>query len=295
MDEIPLGDEEYNEILMHRDSHFSGKFDEMISYYQKIGRGVQEKIDLRKILELADWEATMKQNAAAILLSANEIEQIASAKKAYRSLQDLYLKELSDNHPQKLIADLILTESEDPIAEREAIIRQKEILVPLLIDLLKSNEMHNPLFPGYGLTPIEVAKCLGEIGDSKALFPLFEELGKGDFFDDEMLIKAFKSLGDPAKDFLLKIVGTEPITSDNEKAAIALSAFKNDLSILESSLTLLKNPSMQKEYPYSGYLAHLFDEINDPKLKESYKEIAYGEKTPKPLKMEMDIVIKQWE
>src|SRR6185437_852012 len=174
----------------------------------------------------------MKQNLAALLLSGTDAERVSRAKKAYQDLRDLYeTKPTPKGKFAILIADLILTEEEDPQAEIAALKEQKDAVVPLLIDLLRSEDFHDALFPGYGRAPALAARSLGEIGGKRALISLFESLGNEDFFDENVLLDSLKAIGDPAKEFLLKVVRGRPFNEDNENAAIGLGAFKQDSEV----------------------------------------------------------------
>ena len=63
-DDIPLKDSLDVEILMHRDAHFSGSFDEMIAYYKKGGVGVNPEFPLEKLLFLQSIEKEQNVNLA---------------------------------------------------------------------------------------------------------------------------------------------------------------------------------------------------------------------------------------
>jgi hypothetical protein len=291
MDEIPVGDEEVIEILMHREIHFGGKFSVMIPYYLKGGRGALHHIEMQKIEELAQLEIELGQDLAPLLLSGRDAEKIANAKAQYEKLKEVYEKERVGL--ERLITDLILTEEADPQSEREAICIHKNKLVPSLIDMLRSEELHDPLFPGYGLAPVEAAKCLGQIGDKRAVFTLFEEIGRGDFDRDEIILKAFKAMGDEGKKFLLSVIASKPIAEDNDRAAIALAPFQHDKDVIDKTFELLNDPEVQNSSPFCNYLALLLGDLQDANSKERFKTIA--KTAPKDLQQEMMAIIKEWD
>ncbi len=290
MDNIPIGDEEAIEVLLHREIHFGGKFSVMIPYYIRGGRGAMAHIDLKKIEDLATLEIELKENLAPLLLSAADAEKVAASRKMYEELKESYNSERPGL--QQLITDLILTEEIDPEGERNAIIAQGKKLVGPLLELLRSPQMHDPLYPGYGYVPKEAALCLSAIGDKRATFTLFEEIGQGDFFDDEVIIKCFKAMGEEGKQFLLKVISSTPPAEDNERAAIALICFKDDPEVQKTLLTLLENEKIQKSFPLNSYIAILFDQAKDPSIQQQFKSIA--EKAPKDLQKEMTQITKEW-
>ena len=123
-----------------------------------------------------------------------------------------------------------------------------EIMIQPLIDLIRNDEYYDPLFPGYGMAPLHAAQCLDRLGNEKAIVPLFETLGRCDFFVEETLLYALKSLGHPARNFLLKILESRPFTEDNERAALALVLFQEDPEVVVACKKQLDNTSLPEEF-----------------------------------------------
>lgn len=291
LDHFPLIDEIDHEILMHRDAHFGGLFSIMIDYYKDGGKGSQPEFELKRIKELEELEIQLKQNLAALFLTAQEIERVGDAKKAYKNLRDICELKKTTNLNPKLIAELILSEDEEPQEEIEALVKQKETVVPLLIDLLKKDELRDVLYPGYGKAAESIIRCLKRIGDKRAIIALFESIGTGDFFFDELIIEALKAIGDPAKRFLLTVLNKRPLNEDNEKAAIALKAFKEDKEVISSVLTLLEQPEVQQALCLPTYLALLCMGIQDPVQKQQVKLLSLNEKLPLALRQDLKNVL----
>ena len=110
---------------MHRDAHFGGLFSIMLEYYQQEKKGVQPEFDISRIESLAALEEQLKQNLAALFLAAHEIQKVADAREAYQRLRDIYeVKKTKTPYP-RLIADLILSEEDEPEAEIAAISAKK--------------------------------------------------------------------------------------------------------------------------------------------------------------------------
>jgi hypothetical protein len=294
-EEFPLIDSVDQEILKHRDVHFGGLFSIMLDYYRKEGRGIQPEFNLSRIEELAEIEDKMKLNLAGLFLQGNDAIQVAEARHAYKALKDIYeIKQSKSIYPQ-LIADLILTEDEAAEAEIEAIVKEKAGIVPSLIELLKSEKFHDPLFPGYGLTPQLAVICLEKIGDKRAIISLFETLGEGDFFSDEQVIKALHAIGEHARDFLLRVLAARPLTQDNEKAAIALIAFKDDESVAEYCFDLLQQPDIQADPCLPTYLVLASVGLKDNTKREAFKAMASDPKQPRLLREDMKVLMKSWD
>lgn len=291
---FPLADAVDCLILMHRDAHFGGSFDVMASYYENEGKGICPDFDLEHIMRLADMEGEMKQNLAPIALSGAEAEKVAQAKNAYKKLRELYSHPTKKNRHARLLADLILSEEEVPEKEIEAIVSENGAIVPALIQLLKAEDYYDPLFPGYGHAPALAAQCLGRIGDRRSIISLFESIGDSDFFDEEICFQALKSIGAPAKEFLLKVLHGRPINTDNERAAIALIYFKDDPEVAKACLEMLKDPEVRKNITFATYLALACEQISDNAEREAFIALADDPQTPKMLREDMKAIYKGW-
>jgi hypothetical protein len=291
---FPVISETDKAILMHRDIHFGGKFDFMIDYYLKGGKGIHPDFELTRIKELQIIEEGMKQNLAGLMLSGPDAERVAEAKDAYKKLKDLYEKESDAYRLPKIIADLILSEEENPQAEIDAVVAEKGAMVPLLMDLLKSEDFHDSLFPGYGYAPALATKCLGLIGDKRAIISLFESIGNEDFFNEDLALEALHKIGEPAKAFLLKVMHARPITADNESAALALVQFKDDPEVGKACLEALKGLDIKKEFPLATYLILACEGITDKKQQQELIALGKLPSTPGMLRRDIETLSKSW-
>ena len=146
MDDFPMFDELDHEILMHRDAHFGGSFSLMHEYYVKEGKGIRPEISLERIEELQNLENSLKINLADEILFDLEKEAVVSARQKYNALRQLYSEK--ETTLARQIADLIFSEEEDPSQEITAVAAYGAKAVFSLIELLKSEDFYNPLFPG---------------------------------------------------------------------------------------------------------------------------------------------------
>lgn len=290
----PLNDYDDILILMHREAHFGGSFAVMLEYYRNGGKGIYPAFEISRIEELAEQELQTGTNLAALLFTAKEAEEVKSAKDAYEALRKLYSQSSAKNKYAKLIADLILAEEETPAKELEAIIQEKGEIVPHLIKLITSEEFYNPLFPGYGKAYIPAAEALGKIGDKRSLISLFESIGKGDFFDDEVPLRALKSIGEPAKAFLLKVVSGKPVTEDNEKAAIGLLAFKEDPQVALTCFETLKTLNLKQEAYLASYLILCCEGLKDAHERAAFEQFSKSASIPKDLLLDIRMIMNEW-
>jgi len=273
-DHFPVIDAVDHQILMHRDVHFGGLFSVMLDYYRQERKGIQPEFSLSRIERLAALQEGFRENLAALFLAAHEIQQVADARDAYRKLRAIYeVKNAKTFHP-RLMADLILSEEGEPEGEIAAIAAEKEKIVPSLLDLLRSEAFYDPLFPGYGQAPMLAVECLSRIGDKRAIISLFEALGQGDFFADDQIIKALKAIGMPARDFLLHVLKGRPLNEDNEKAVIALIAFKDDEEVARHCFDLLQEPDVQKDPCLPTYLILASAGLKDPVQRKTFEALA---------------------
>ena len=293
-DNIPLSDAMDGAILMHRDAHFGGLFSVMLKYYREGGKGVCPDFEISRIEDLAAMELETKQNLAAVTLSGPQAEQIAASRMAYQKLRDLYESKKASSKMPLLIADLILSEEEQPEKEIEALVAEKEKAVPLLLELLKSVTFRDPLFPGYGFAPTHAAECLGRIGDTRAIKDLYQAMGEGDYFEEEIAADALRLIGKPARDFLLKILSGKPYNEDNWRAAIALSHFKGDPEIAEKAWGILSGLDLKKQEVFGSYLVFLCEALRGTPEAESFANLARAESTPKMLRRDIDAIVHGW-
>ena len=239
-DLLPMPDDIANLILMHRNAHFGGKFAFMLEYYQNEGPGCCTEFDFFNIQKLAEIEEKVGQDLSAVRLSKTEQKQIKNVLQLYQGLRKLHSIAQDANSIPSLLSDLILTEEHDPKAEIIQL-SKNEKASHYLIDILRSEEFLDPLFPGYGKTPTHAATSLGLMKGEKAIVPLFESIKVDHFQHEEAVISALKNIGAPAFDFLMQVLQNEPFTHDNEKAAICLISFGENTTFAKAALEILHN------------------------------------------------------
>lgn len=296
-DEFPLNDSLDAAIIMHRDVHFGGKFDIMIDYYEKEGKGVLADFNLNRIKELQLIEQGLGQNLATIMLSGPEAERIAQAKEGYKRLRSLYEKESVNDETSRyprLVADLILSEDDEPESEIAAVVAEKSGIVPALLKVIESEDYYDPLFPGYGYGPELATKCLGLIGDKRAIISLFESIGSHDFMQESLALDALEGMGEPAKAFLLHVLHAKPITYDNERAAMALLSFKDHPEVVDLCFTMLKEIDLKKHPILATHLALVCEGLQDPKARQELLDIAERPGTPSMLRQDIRTIAHHW-
>lgn len=289
--DIPFLDSQDVEILMHREVHFSGSFPLMLDYYEQDGIGVVPDFSLKRIKNLMEEEQRSNRNIAPLILPSSAEAIIEDAKHIYLKLREVY--EYPTVQPLSLaISDLILSEEEDPSAEIEALCSYGPSAVTPLIELLKTSQFYDPLYPGYGRAPILAAQCLGKLKDERAIPALFGALGHDQFFTDDAMISALTTFGNQSVDFLLKKIGLTPFSKDNEQAAIALSAFPQDPRISKACLAVLQNPDVKKHPTLANYLILGCSALTTPEEQKLF--LSLKEHFPGMIQHEMDLIAKQW-
>lgn len=294
-DNFSLTDEMDHAILMHCDAHFGGDFDVMLSYYQDESHvGIDPNFELSRIQYLHEIEKETGNNLAAAMLSVSEMEQVARCRAAYVKFKEIYDLDPQANSVAHLISDLILTEEEEPVDAIEALVKQGSKAVDDLIQIIKSDDAYNPLFPGYGYAPYLAAICLGKIKDPRALPALFEMLHHDAIFDEDALLDVFADIGTPARDYLLQRLAGRPLTYDNEHAAFALSSFSFDPVVAEAALFQLQEPDVQKRIMLSNYLLCLCDPLADSPYKESFRALAINPSVPEEIRAQIKDIVHDW-
>ena len=283
-----------HEILMHRDAHFSGSFALMLAYYEKEGKGAHPECGISRIEELKRLEEEYGENLAELVLSDGEKHTVLCAKDKYLMLRAI-CEGSADNPLATAIAHLILAEEEDPSQEIAALVALGAEAVPSLISLLRNPDFYSPFFPGYGEAPALAARCLGLIGDERAISPLFDAMEEIDFFIEEAILQALVVIGDRAKRFLLNTLQTLPITADNERAAIALLGFPEEEELSQVCLNMLKEPTLSYRSAFAAYLAMGCQALAREEDRKQFIQLAQRDGLPLDLKHEMDVIIQKWK
>lgn len=292
--EYLLTEELDHDILMHREAHFGGSFASMLEYYQADKMGTDPDFDIERIGYLAQVEEEVGQNLAPLILSTEEAERIARARKAYRDLKAIYEIDNPQSPIPRLLADLILSEEEDPVEEIDAIVREGKKMVPELLRLLTAPDAYDSLFPGYGYAPYLAILCLGKIQDPKAIVPLFEAIGKQSIFGDEPILEALLAIGPPALSFLLKTLASRPLTHDNQTAAYALSAFPPSTELAIAAFKALEDFSVRQDPLLASYLLCHIDPLEKTPHKQAFLTLSTDPSLPKEIKEEMAHIRKRW-
>ena len=262
----------------------------MIEYYSAENVGVMPDFSLKRIKELYKFEEKEGLNLAEETIPDAEKERVARSKELYSDLREVYGVQKPDA-VATLISDLILTEDEEATKERGALVRKGDDAIEPLLLLIRSNNFYDPLYPGYGRTPIFAAKILQKIGDEKAIQPLFEALGQENFFTDDAMIEAIASFGEKARKFLHQVLLSEPLGNDNAHAAMVLTSMDDHPETAKICLTLLQKEKLPF---FAHYLAFGCAGLEDPNEQKAFQDLAKSDRLPADLKSEMQIVINNF-
>jgi len=281
--ELPLLEEEDRDILMHREAHFGKNFEVMLEHYEEEGVAAVLDIDSRRIKELMDLEAALGQNLAPYLLQGSDAEKVAQSIRMYEALREQL------EHSEKVplvaaIAELILSEEENDIAAQKAALHGPK-LIPYLIQLLRTNVLYDPLFPGYGQAPVRACLALGLLGAKEAIKLIFGLIGTENFDVESAAICALSNIGEPARTFCLAQLASRPITKNNERAAIVCSSIEDDDEVIEALITQLEDPEVQKNESLATYLVLACSHVPSH-LKDRFKKLIAL--MPEPVRQEMN-------
>ena len=290
-----LTDEIDHLILMHRDAHFGGDFDVMLNYYEaEDSIGVHPDFDPERISYLAEVEKEIGDDLAPLILTGVEAEKVGHARQAYAKFKEIYERDPEPDSTPRLLADLILSEDEEPEQEIDAVVSHGTGILPDLFAILKTDDFYDPLFPGYGYAPYLAIQCIGKIGDPSGIVPLFESLSKQTIFDELVAVDAMVEIGGSAKDFLLKILKSRPVTQDNSNAAFALTAFAHDPQVATSCFQQLSDPDIQDKPLVRMYLINNCDALKTTPYREEFIQMAKDPSLPQQMRTEMQTLIEEW-
>ena len=297
-DNTNLIDAEDCNILMHKDAHFSGSFEQMIDYYNNDGVGIDPEINLQRITELQQIEQAYSENLSAQYLGPMEIEYIAKSKKSYKGLRCIYEQATKTSqvvNPSKLIADLLLSEDEHPENEIEQIVQHSQFTEHLLIQLLKSDEFLSPYFPAYGRGPLLAARCLGKIHSQESLIALFEALQSNHPDLEDETLKALNNMGSYTHPHLIKCLHSRPLSKDNERAAVALSYQAPTNTIAKACLKELYEQDVLKHDTLTTYLLCACEGLTEKDDQDHYLQLSQHPLFPKDLLPDLKAIANSWK
>ncbi len=244
MEDFNLIEEELQEILLHRDCHFAGQFPVMLDYYRHGGKGVC--FEVSEIESAMAIEKGAGENLAPLLFSESDMKQVAKVRMLYQGLREICEQEDPKNPHPKLIAELMMAEEEDEAEALEAVVARGGEIIPELIQLATHEEFGSPLFPGYGKAPLLAIRALGQVGDRRAIIPLFEQIGSDNWEIEGAALEALGQLGEEVYPFLISVLQGRPITQDTERAVVALTSLPTRPEVEEALTTLLAEPDLPR-------------------------------------------------
>ncbi len=281
------------EALMHRDVHFGGSFSVMIPYYEGEGIGIMPDFELHRLYELKLVEDELQQDLSETMLPDHAKAEVEAAKQIYLDLRNVY--EEKKGTLAECMSDLILSEDEIPHAEISALVAHKQDAVLPLIDLLLADKFYDPLYPGYGRAPILAAQCLEKLNDERAIPALFQALGQDNFFTDESIIHALISFGENAKSFLIDRLLQQPVSKDNERAAIALTSFPHDPDIGRAFLHVLTDDVLSGSKTLALYAACGCSDLTQEEHKEAFLGLLQSNSLHNEIKKEIELISLVWK
>jgi hypothetical protein len=284
--EIPLLEEEDRDILMHRDAHFAKSFPIMLQHYEDEDQNAVLDVETDRIRNLMDLEERLQQNLAPYLLQGPDAEKVAQSIRLYKAL-----REQAENKKMPIIcaiSDLILGEDEPEVAAKKAALLGKQI-IPYLMQLIQTQVLYDPLFPGYGLAPMKACLALGILQAKEAIKLLFGMIGSENFDTESACLEALRRIGMPARHFILEQLASRPITKNNERAAIAASALESDHDLALAIIEQLEDKDVQKITSLATYLVLACSKIPQ-ELQDRYKKLI--PLMPDSIAQEMRLVLK---
>ncbi|MCH1429639.1 MAG: hypothetical protein L7U87_02650 [Chlamydiales bacterium] len=286
--DVPINDYDDVSILMHKDAHFGGSFSVMLEYYNNPDApGVQEEFSINRIHELQEIEQSKDLNLSDSFLSPQDKALVLRSFQTYAKLKTITEESSNKNSIAYLISELILSEDEYPEKEIENLVKLGNTAVKDLIALIENLDFWNPLFPGYGNAPLFAIEALSAIKDPASLEHIFACVKRADFFAESQIMKAILSFGEDAKEFLVKVLSTVPISEDNTHAALCLQFFK-DPKVSNLCFKLLQSDDLQLDSTFAQHLLLNLENLDDT---ESLANWAQEKSLPPQLQEEVRFIL----
>lgn len=284
---LPLLDEGDALAVIERETHFGSNFSVMRDYYQNTqSPGIHPEISLEQIDRLAAFETAHKKDLVA-LLSPSDIALIDEAKNAYAQLKQLYQIQSEQIIPAQRLADLILSEDEDPTEAIEALAALGEKALDPLLGLIEDERFYQSCFPGYGRAPELAAYCLKKLKHPRAISVLFHRIGKGDFFFEDVVLETLAAIGEPARQFLERKLTSTPITEENEKAAMSLVHFPPCEQLIERVIALLQDEAYRGNAVLLAHLVLIAIATEDSKKIAQLQQLRCDQSLPEIVRIDL--------
>lgn len=293
-DVTPAMHREDSAILLHRNCHFAGDFAKMISHYRAEGRGFQVEFSTERLEKLMRIENKLNIDLSELLLTDHQKKWQQQALNSYKIFRDKITR-FSHNPVQGAIAELVLSETEEPTENLSKVQAFGIQAVEPLIEILRSSQLFDPLFPGFGLAPELAAKCLGLIADPRAIPHLFAKIGEVGFFMEDVVIEALKKIGHFSRDFLLQKLQSQPFSEENQKAAFALVHFRGDFSVAATGYLLLIDERTKDRSCFMNSLVMICEGLAGTSLAASFCRLQDDDTFPQLTRQDVRDVVRNWQ
>lgn len=217
---MDLLDQEDITLIMQREVHFDGSFEEMLDYFQDLKLlEIREDISIDRIEALMDMENDGVNLLS--LLDDSDIETIEEYKVLYEKIRN---KANDMSNPEEAAVATFILDSE--ILDEDAIehiATYGNKIVSYLIDIIDSEEMYSYLAPGQGHAPAFAAKALKKIGNSNAIISVFTKILNVDQFTEGAFLSYLKSFPPKIEKVIENILKRDFWSKDHDIAlAIAI-------------------------------------------------------------------------
>ena len=284
---LPLLDEGDIQVVIQCATHFGANFSIMRDYYQNPqAPGVHCEITLEQIEQLEKFAATAKRDLISLLSPSDRI-QIEESQTAYAQLKQIYQINSEQIIPAQKLADLILSEEEEPLEEITAIVNLGEKAIEPLIGVLQDDRFYQSSFPGYGRAPELAARCLKKIKSPRSISVLFSRIGKGDFFFEDVVLETLAAIGEPAREFLERKLVSKPITAENENAAMSLVHFPPCEECIKKVIALLDDESFRCHTVLLAHLVLIAIATTDPEKIEKLHHLRSDASLPEIVRIDL--------
>lgn len=282
------------EILLHRNCHFEGNFASMLTYYRAEGRGAQMEFSIQRLEKLMRIEEKLRLDLSDLLLNEEQKMRQQRALDSHQFFANL-AKSSNSTNVQRAIAELILSRNEEPTDHLRRVEKFGQPAVVHLIKILRSSQLYNSLYPGFGLAPELAAKCLGLISDPQAIPHLFGKIGEVGFFMEDVVLEALKKIGNASRDFLLQKLQAHPFSEENQKAAFALVHFRGDFEVAAAGFRLLTDEHTKDRSCFMNSLVMICEGLAGTSLAGPFCQLQDDDTFPQLTRQDVRDVVQNWK
>ena len=251
--DAPTLDELDVSLLMQKNIHFGGSFQEMLEYYQDVSLlEHRDDIDIDRVSYLKEVEDAGTDLEE--LLDEQTLEEIEDKKSLYSQIEDQAAD--SNNPEEQAIANLILCSEFDVEDEIITAANLGDDIVPYVLKIIERDDFYSKISPGQGRAPASAIRVLIALRDNSAILLLFSRMFNISTYTEGVFMQYFREFEAETKELIRRMLSGKTWSLDHERALSIATYLSFNQEIADECFAIIKDQSRcPKDEAYQTYLA----------------------------------------